>query len=341
MLIAALSWPGKPMIPIALIAWLPFAAFLAAYLRKQAPDEAGERFVLGIGFWALLQAAALAIYRANSGEGLESRYTDILAFGLLANAICAIWLFRTSGSLRRFLPVIAALWFVVSAVGLYGSSFDGSGFGWKRDMEIRRAATAGFLATGDQRYLDQAPPYPDARRLAGLLQDPAIRPILPAGVRPSLPMSPANASPAPAMSPLSTPDFGRLPADVWALSGMFSRFAVVPPSTRFEYRIERSGGPRYLLLYWIGDAGGMPGIALPGGAGQTHHAILTCPSGGCALTGSSGPSQLAIMEPKEIGMLSAAALLAAIGGPWVMALGGIAFLLALLVRRSPMPRSAV
>jgi hypothetical protein len=344
MLIACLSWPGKPMVPVALIAWLPFAGFLAAYLRKQALDEPGERFILGIGFWALLQAAALSIYRANSGEGLEARYTDILAFGLLANAVCAIWLLRSGGSLRRFLPLLATVWFAVSGIGLYEASFDGSAFSWKRDMEIRRAATAGFLATGDQRYLDQAPPYPDARRLAGLLQDPAVRPILPVGVRPSLPMSPGSGSPAPSMNALSTPDFGRLTADVWTLSGMFTRFAVVPPSTRFEYRIERTGGPRYLLLFLIGNTGDMAVagarqsrhsiVALPGGAGQAHHAIVACPSGGCALTGSGGPGQLAIMEPKEIGMLSIAALLAAIGGPWAMA-AGAAVLLALLIVRLP------
>ena len=126
----------------------------------------------------LLQAAALAMYRANSGEGLESRYTDILAFGLLANAVSAVWLLR-GGGISPFRTVLVVVWFAVSGVGLYAASFDGTAFPWKRDMEIRRAATAGFLATGDQRYLDSAPPYGDAKRLAGILVDPALRPILP------------------------------------------------------------------------------------------------------------------------------------------------------------------
>jgi len=117
-----------------------------------------------------------------SGADVQ-RLTDILAFGLLANAVCAVWLLRSDGNFRRIATLLAVVWFAVNGIGLYSASFDGSAFPWKRDMEIRRAATAGFLATGDQRYLDSAPPYGDAKRLAALLADPTLRSILPVGIR--------------------------------------------------------------------------------------------------------------------------------------------------------------
>jgi hypothetical protein len=336
-LLASLSWPGKPMLLLALISWLPFAAFLAIYLRKRTEDGAAQRFILGIGFWVLFQAGALALYRANSGEGLESRYTDILAFGLLANAFCAIWLLDSAGRLRRWMPVLATVWFAVSGIGLYTASSGGPASSWKHDMEIRHAAIAGFFATGDERYLERAPPYPDARRVAALLQDPAIAPILPAGIRKPLILSPAAGSRAPEfVNGLSLPDLANIQPGVWALPGVFSRFALVPPSTPFEYRIHKASALPIMLLYLIG--GGYHAtlsdsrqqrhwiVPLPAGRDdQGDHAFVYCPAADCVLQGSSGPSQLAIMEPKEIGPLSIAALILAQWGHFVMAAGAIMF----------------
>ena len=341
-LLACLSWPASPMIFLALVSWLPFAAFLALYLRKQAADDPTARFALGVGFWVLLQAAALSIYRANSPEGLESRYTDILAFGLLANPICAVLLLETKGPLRRWVPALAAFWFTVSAIGLYSASTNGAAISWKHDMEIRRAATSGYLATGDQRYLDQAPPHPDVAHVAALLRDPLLRPLLPTGIRPSLALTPRNGSPAPEMvNGLSMPNFTSVPPGVWTFPGMFSRFALVPASARFEYRVERQGALPFLLLYSIGDGYEITAadsrqsrriLPLPAG----HHAFVYCPARECILQGSSGPSQLAIMEPKEIGVLSIAALFAVLWGPFVPAAGAVLFLALVLI---PMARA--
>jgi len=60
-LIACLSWPAKPMILVGLLSWTPFALFLPNYLRGRTSDDPAERFILGTGFWALLQAAALSM----------------------------------------------------------------------------------------------------------------------------------------------------------------------------------------------------------------------------------------------------------------------------------------
>ncbi len=336
-LLACLSWPGKPMFLVALISWMPFAAFLANYLRKRTRDEPVERFILGIGFWVLLQTGALAIFRAGSGEGVESRYTDILAFGFLANAICAVWLLDIVGNLRRWMPALAIVWLAVDGIGLYAAASGGLPFSWKHDMEIRRAAITGFFATGDQSYIDRAPPYPDAKRVAALLLDPALRPILPAGIRKPLALSPLSGSPAPEfLSGLSMPDLENVTPDVWAFPGMFSRFAVIPPSAPFAYRIEKTSALPFLLLYFAGgtyDAKIADSrdarhtlIPLPGHDGQGHHAFAYCPTGACVLKGANGPAPLMVMEPKEIGPLSIASLLAVLWGPFVMAAGALAFL---------------
>lgn len=344
---ACLSWPSSPMILFAIISWLPFALFLANYLRKQTPDDPGERFILGIGLWVLLQAAALAMYRANSGEGLESRYTDILAFGVLANGICAVWLLSATGILRRFMPILALVWLAVNGIGLYNASLEGPASSWKQAMEIRRAATAGYLASGDERVLERAPPHTDVKRVAALLSDPWIRTIVPAGIRPSLSLSPGGASPTPQfVNGVSMPDLSTVPPGLWDFPGMFSRFAVLPPATPFVYRIESKRALPFLLLYFVGD-GYNASVAdshqsrhwmvpLPaGGDPQGHHAVVYCPPGDCTLSGSSGPFQLMIMEPKEIGTLSIAALFAASWGQWVMLAGAVLFLALVL---APMAR---
>jgi hypothetical protein len=343
MLLACLSWPNSPQVLLALLSWLPFAVFLVNYLqRRTPPDDATGRFILGVGFWVLLQAAGLAIYRANSGEGLEARYTDILAFGLLANALSAVMLLRDGVFLRRWMPVFAALWLVIGGIGFYSASSVDLAANWKHDMEIRRVAAAAFLATGDERFLERAPAHPDVKHLAALLQDPAIRPILPAGIRPALPLTPRNGSPAPALlQGVSMPDLQNMTAGVWTFPGAFSRFAAIPTSTRFEYAIGGRSGPPGLLFYFLGDRSEAiladvsrsqhSVVPLPsdGEAPAARHGFAFCP-GECVLSGSSSAAQLAVMEPKEIGFLSLGALVATQWGYLVMAGGAILFVLLLV-----------
>jgi hypothetical protein len=337
-LVTCLSWPGSSNIALALISWTPFAVFLASYLRGSTRDDDTERFVLGIGIWVLLQAAALAMYRANSGEGLESRYTDILAFGLLTNAVCAVWMIGSGGKLRKAMPILAVVWGVVASIGIYTASFNGVAASWKHDMEIRRAATAGYLATGNQQLLQSAPPYHDPKRLASILDDPKLREILPAGINRALTLAPAGNSPAPDfLNGVSTPDLATPGSGVWNWPGVFTRFAVIPPSTPFEYRIETRSRAGFLLLYVLGNdytltATGST-VPLPGD-GQGHHAFFRCPGSECALHGRSGSSQLAIAEPKAIGLLSIAALYAGLWGQYVVLAGCALLLFRAIPRRS-------
>jgi hypothetical protein len=344
-LTACLAWPNSPMVLFAIATWLPFGNFALGYLRRMTKDGPVERFVLGIGLWVLLQAAALSIFRANSEEGLESRYTEILGFGILANAVCVIWLFETKGRMQTLMAFLGTAWLALTGFGLYRASFDGNGFQWKQLMEIRRMATAGFVATGQQEYLDKAPPHSDPAHVAALLRDPALRGILPVGIQKPLELEPQNGAPAPLLlNGFSTPDAARITPDVWTQSGVFAKFAVLQPSSPFAYRVRKQTGLPYLLLYLVGNPGQVSvaghGISmLPGDApGQGQHAVASCPTAECIVSGSGQTGPLAIMEPKEIGWWSVEAVRAAVWGPVVFG-AGLALLLGGLVmgmRREPL-----
>jgi len=87
--------------------------------------------------------------------------------------------------MRRRIPAAVALWFVLLAFWV----------GWDAyfHVEVRRQTAItetnnlrGYLSTGDFSYLTNKPileiPYPSAERLRGLLDDLAIRSVLPPGL---------------------------------------------------------------------------------------------------------------------------------------------------------------
>jgi hypothetical protein len=249
------------------------------------------------------------------------------------------WLFETEGRLRRAMPVFAIVWFAATGIGLYNVSFDGSGRQWKQTMESRRAAAAGFVATADRRFLDSAPPYHTPDILATLLQNEWLRSILPVNVRSPLALAPGKGSPEPQFNPLSAANLSEITSDVWSWPGLFSRFATIPPSTHFEYKIRKKSMLPFLLMYTVGrhayleveDSGHVVHrvVSLPGND-QGSHGVVSCPTAECVLKGASNASQFAIREPKEIGALSVAALIAAEWGAYVFGAGALLFSGALL-----------
>lgn len=341
-LLACLSWPGKSMTIVAVVSWLPFAVFFADFVSGRVKDGPRERFVLGMGFWVLLQAAALAFYRGHSAEGLESRYMDILSFGLIANVMCAAWLIN--GSKRgRFMLMLTIIWLTVNGLGLYAVSFKGTLFGWKQVMEFRRAQTAGFVASEDPQFLNSRwVPHYDPKRLGSLLLDPAIYPILPFGIRKSLRLVPSLDSPEPLFSSvLSIPDPKVMKPDLWNWTGIYSRFAVIRSPSLFEYHVVKKTGLPYLFLYFSGSKENFSVFdsqriehtirLFPGDDDRSlHPAFVSCPTETCRITGSADRSEIVFMEPKEIGFLSIGALVASLGGPVIFGLG-ITFFVVLLI----------
>jgi hypothetical protein len=117
---------------------------------------------------------------------LSSRYLDTFQIGIAVSIVSALSLMPAHlglTSMRRGIPAVVALWFVLLAFWV----------GWDAyfHVEVRRQTAItetnnlrGYLSTGDFSYLTNKPifAYPSAERLRGLLDDLAIRSILPPGL---------------------------------------------------------------------------------------------------------------------------------------------------------------
>jgi hypothetical protein len=344
---ACLSWPCGPLEPLwSIVSWSPFAVMLHGYATRRIEDGPPERFVLGLGLWVVLQAAAIAFGRASIVH--EPRYADILSFGLIVNALSAA---RLVGRRTKRYPLILSMLVVgllINGLCLLRLSFHGAVSGRSHAFRMERSRTAGFVATGDFRYLDPVTqpwdiPYPDPKRLAGILLDPAIRPILPVGVRQSLQMVPAEASaPASAAGPgMPTPD-ELLNHDLGDVSWAFTHSIVIPYSGRFAYRVEKTRGLPYLFLSFFGEKGNRIAvldsrgvehrlIALASQASWLpHNAFARCPTDACTIVGLADGARIVLLEPKEVGALSLGALLAGQAGYYLFTTGAL-LLLTLLI----------
>ncbi len=341
---ACLAWPCRPFMLWFIASWIPFVIFLMDFLARRVNDGPGERFVLGMGLWVILQAAAIAFARTPDVD--SSRYADLLSFGLIVNALSAAWLSDWQSKRGQFMRRLLVVWLLVNAVSLFEVSFNGAAAERKEIYEVERTRTAGFVVTGNFQYLYPVTnqvdiPYPDPKRLAGLLQDPEIRPILPVGVRKSLPLVPAPGSPQLSSTEPNLPALSMMMApELWELTGTFSRFAAINSPQRFAYRTEKTQGLPFLFLSFFGNKRNLSLMDSQGArhaiisfpsddAGQPHRAFTYCPTQECTITGFADTAGLVLMEPKEIGPLS---IFAVAAGQWGRhAFGAGAALLSVLI----------
>ena len=201
------AWPVR-WSPWACINWLPCGLLGVGYVSRHVPDGRAERSALVLGLWVLLQMSAVALLRAWGASA--SRYTDLLALGLLANFLAAWSLLASGGAARRVGLVLFCVWIGGAAYGLGTSGSLAEAASRKRSYDVETYNVAGYVATGDVRFLSAAQnrldvPYPDAARLRTLLDTPELRAILPAGIR-----LPVDVRPEPPGTPLhrrpSVPD---------------------------------------------------------------------------------------------------------------------------------------
>jgi len=201
-----LAWPirrGEEF--FAFLTYLPVSLlFLSVILRKQSLTPTVS-FVIGLGFWTFLQAAGIAYMRgAGYGLQIESRYTDILVLGCIANAAasCVITEKRLFSIPRWF----ASTWCAVCVIGLINCGFY-SFFHQLPEIKFRREQqivnVRAYMGTGDIQHLKDKPflhvPFPKAEILAGILSDPTLRRILPC----SLTKEPASSVPYKVVQKLS------------------------------------------------------------------------------------------------------------------------------------------
>lgn len=164
---------------------LPSAALVCRVLWKRPTRGNPEWFLVALAVWFGGQAAAVAYGRAD--DVLASRYLDLHAMGVLVNfaclvTICGGWRQRV----RQGVFAVGCLWVLATVNALFGAAGTelSATLEKKRDTSVVQEANVNaYLAGKDLDKLRALPflqlPYPDADRLAKLLDSPDLQRILP------------------------------------------------------------------------------------------------------------------------------------------------------------------
>ncbi|MFG1425471.1 hypothetical protein [Roseixanthobacter glucoisosaccharinicivorans] len=180
------SWPLKSM---------PFAPFLlnaplvwlaVCVLRERRPLSDPAWLCIGIGGWIGMQEILLAYGRAPDVRA--SRYLDLMVVLVSVNFVATAALLKglvPTGTRRTAGLALAAAWLLIVTMGIGYSAMknvaaDVINRGQTGKMQVENVRN--YLATGDMAHLKGKPflqvPYPNADRLASLLNLPEIRGIL-------------------------------------------------------------------------------------------------------------------------------------------------------------------
>jgi hypothetical protein len=184
------SWPvPSSWLSFALV-WLPMAVGGVVLIWRREADSAGIA-ALAAGLWTAAQVATLAYGRANDMLYVHSRYTDILAVGVLVNALFCLRLASTLAvpASPRLRIAIACAW-LTAAIG---------GYAWQgakgvKDMldfaatrQLQSDNIRNYLLSNNPGVIDSAMPWNlplnNKASLKAMLGEPAVRNMLPAGVR--------------------------------------------------------------------------------------------------------------------------------------------------------------
>jgi hypothetical protein len=184
------GWPATaaPLpVPMAFVAAVliqaPLLWLLVTLLIARAQLADRRWLPVALGLWVGTQIVVIALGRSGSLV-LASRYLDILAVGVIANAACLFALLQRANG-RALGAAAAALWLLAVVLGGAKGSTTIAG-----DVAARRASNVtqmenlrGYFVSGDFARLKSIPhfglPFPVAEPLRGVLDDGAIRKILP------------------------------------------------------------------------------------------------------------------------------------------------------------------
>ena len=226
------AWPFVNRPYLALPLQWPWLTLAWIQLRRGSGDSAVFRLAIGLGLWALLQAAVLAWGWGHGGVGPLSRYSDLLAIGVVANGL-AVSLLRPRGY-RCLYRMLLCLWlaFVVAGVTLldYRARENPDQIPGRRlTGRLQESYVSRYVASGNPAYLSDKPyghiPYPMAARLRTLLDRPDIRATLPTAIREPL-----------ACASLASEGFTPLPVDA-----SDDVFGVVAHQPGFRSAVGREG----------------------------------------------------------------------------------------------------
>jgi hypothetical protein len=187
-----LAWPQTAWSWCGVVVWLPWLGLMFPPQRPRwAAASARIEILFAIGIWVGIQDAAIAFGRGGGAGDPAWRYADVFAIGVLCNAL-------SFSAYPRFRRGAFALWLAA----VFGAALAASWPLWQGELpayasraRVYEHNVREYLATGDPQALEGEVPFPDRAWLRRILDDPAIRAVLPPSVgRPSAPGQPARTS---------------------------------------------------------------------------------------------------------------------------------------------------
>jgi hypothetical protein len=208
-LLGNLAWPFMNQPALLWVICLPLVITIIKYFRSDFKDPRAAEFVLTLGFWGFLQAAALAYGRPYLGS--SSRYMDTLCIFSVAS-LASLFILEENTEHRRLsrplVGLLAMAWAGCLFWGMWQISWATTGGSRPENyMQISRRMgrieeqnVRAFVATDDPACLLNKPlwevPYPEAGMLVELLRDPNLLKIMPAACRPPLKLESGDKSDA-------------------------------------------------------------------------------------------------------------------------------------------------
>ena len=189
--LAYAAWPLPANVLGFLGLWLPWAFLLFRTLRRREM-ELFAPFAIGMGIWALLQAAALAWARAGLDGLVSSRYTEFMSWGTVANAAALVLVLRCQGAGGRRIAswALVAVW--LGCVGgteiwrsdaIYRPYMDG----FREQTREHEQRLGTFMRTGDPEVIEGVGfphiPYFSPDQIIATLRDAQVVAMLPAPLR--------------------------------------------------------------------------------------------------------------------------------------------------------------
>lgn len=176
-------------IVLAVVVHLPLGIALLSSIRRPHEGPSPPKAAVLLGAWVLVQIAGIAYARALGA--LSSRYIDLIAVGIVVNAVCLLYLSNPAVLATLKWRLVAAGWLVAVGTGAVVTGWIAvpAEIGARHEQTMMQTSNMkAFLLTGDRKWLADtrylAVPYPNAARLEKISTDPTVRSILPRAILP-------------------------------------------------------------------------------------------------------------------------------------------------------------
>ena len=188
-LLAGLAWPATDLFWLGFVVYTPGLWLAWLWCRRISWRDRCSTYIGAGIFWVLLQAAGLAYSRSNTTMWPPAnRYGDLYLYGLIFNAAAVILLLERPELRRQRWGIAALLLALLSIFGIGATRATRHALTeWlpkqRTAFRSHEKTIAAYLVTHDAGELDRGTyPYPVRSVMVFMLDNPAIRPHLPASV---------------------------------------------------------------------------------------------------------------------------------------------------------------